>query len=72
MLTRQWRLLLAIQGSKAGIRVARLVEETGLSRPTVYRDLKALERAGVPFSVETRNGERLYRIERSARAAQAL
>jgi predicted DNA-binding transcriptional regulator YafY len=66
MLTRQWQLLLAIQGSRAGIRVARLVEETGLSRPTVYRYLDLLEKAGVPFAIETRNGERHYRFLRSS------
>jgi predicted DNA-binding transcriptional regulator YafY len=66
MLRRQWQLLLAIQGSRAGIRVARLVEETGLARASIYRDLKRLEKAGVPIHVEAKNGERRYRFLRSS------
>jgi proteasome accessory factor C len=66
MLTRQWQLLLAIQGSRAGLTVGRLMEETGLPRATVYRQLKFLECAGVPLDSETVNGEKRYRFLRSS------
>ncbi|MEO6600109.1 MAG: WYL domain-containing protein [Polyangiaceae bacterium] len=64
MLTRQWQLLLAIQGSRSGIRVATLVEQTGISRATVYRDLETLLDLGVPLHAFTTNGEQRYRFLR--------
>jgi proteasome accessory factor C len=64
MLTRQWQILLAIQGSRAGLTIARLIDETGLARATVYRQMKFLEEAGVPLYTETVNGEKRYRFLR--------
>ncbi len=64
MLSDQWRLLLAIQGSVRGLSVVRLLEKTELARSTAYRYLKFLQEAGVPLAVETRNGEAHYRFLR--------
>lgn len=66
MLTRQWQLLLAIQCSRAGASVARLVQETGIARPTVYRYLRFLQQAGVPLHAVTVNGEARYRFLRAS------
>lgn len=66
MLVRQWQLLLAIQGSRAGIGVARLVRETGIGRATVYRYLRVFEAAGVPLHAATVNGEARYRLLRAS------
>jgi proteasome accessory factor C len=64
MLARQWELLLAIQGSRAGIGVARLVEETGIPRATAYRDVKRLISFGAPLQVFKKDGVRHYRFLR--------
>ena len=66
MLLRQWQLLLAIQGSRAGIGVAKLVAETSISRATVYRYLDMLVEAGLPIHSLTVNGEKRYRFLRPA------
>jgi predicted DNA-binding transcriptional regulator YafY len=66
MLMRQWQLLLALQGSKNGLTVARLVEQTGIKRATAYRDLQTLMEVGVPLYSETQNGESRYRFLRSS------
>jgi len=66
MLKRQWQLLLAIQGSRAGIGVAKLVTDTGISRATAYRDLDTLVEAGLPIHALTVNGEKRYRFLRPA------
>jgi len=64
MLARQWRLLLAIQGSRAGVAVAQLVEETGTKRATAYRDLDALIDAGIPLQVFKKDRVKHYRFLR--------
>lgn len=64
MLSDQWRLLLAIQGSVRGISVAQLVDKTGLKRSTTYRYLTFLQEAGVPLAIETRSGRAHYRFLR--------
>ncbi len=66
MLSDQWRLLLAIQGSTRGLSVAQLREKAGLARSTTYRYLKFLQEAGVPLAVETSNGEARYRFLRAS------
>lgn len=65
MLRQQWQLLLAIQGSRAGMGVARLVEETGIKRATLYRYLDSLMDAGVPLHVAKVGGQKRYRFLRS-------
>jgi predicted DNA-binding transcriptional regulator YafY len=66
MLARQWQLLLAIQGSRAGVGVAQLVEETGIKRATAYRDLDALIHAGIPLQVFKKDRVKHYRFLRSS------
>ena len=51
-LARQWRVLRLIEASQAGLSVAEITEETGISLRTVYRDLEALQEAGFPLYSE--------------------
>ncbi len=57
MLIRQWQILQLLHGRRRGLGPKRLLEETGSSRATLYRDLDMLEQAGVPLIRETVNGE---------------
>jgi predicted DNA-binding transcriptional regulator YafY len=57
MLIRQWQILQLLHGRRRGLTPKRLIEETGSSRATLYRDLDMLEQAGVPLLRETVNGE---------------
>ena len=57
MLIRQWQILQLLHGRRRGLTPRRLLEETGSSRATLYRDLDMLEQAGVPLLRETVNGE---------------
>lgn len=57
MLIRQWQILQLLHGRRRGLPPKRLLEETGSSRATLYRDLDMLEQAGVPLLRETINGE---------------
>ncbi len=57
MLIRQWQILQLLHGRRRGLTPKRLLEETGSSRATLYRDLDMLEQAGVPLLRETVNGE---------------
>jgi proteasome accessory factor B len=57
MLIRQWQILQLLHGRRRGLPPKRLLEETGSSRATLYRDLDMLEQAGVPLLRETVNGE---------------
>jgi proteasome accessory factor B len=57
MLIRQWQILQLLHGRRRGLSPKRLLEETGSSRATLYRDLDMLEQAGVPLLRETVNGE---------------
>lgn len=66
MLVRQWQLVRALSGSRFGMSVPQLIEKTGCSRSTVYRDLSVFEEAGVPVVARTSNGEVRYRLLRDA------
>lgn len=57
MLIRQWQIVQLLHGRRRGLTPKRLLEETGSSRATLYRDLDMLEQAGVPMLRETVNGE---------------
>ncbi|MCA9709546.1 MAG: transcriptional regulator [Myxococcales bacterium] len=57
MLIRQWQILQQLHGRRRGLSLRSLLEETGSSRATLYRDLDMLEQAGVPLLRETVNGE---------------
>jgi hypothetical protein len=60
-LSRQWRVIRAIEASPNGLTVAEIAEreETGIR--TIYRDLEALQAAGFPLYTE--------RVDRSNRWA---
>jgi predicted DNA-binding transcriptional regulator YafY len=63
MLTRQWRLVQALHGLYRGKTPSSLTKELGITRSTLYRDLKVLEQAGVPLDISHENGEARYRLE---------
>lgn len=48
--------------ARYGITVDELVEETGVHRRTIYRDLNAIGEAGYPLVSEMRNGKKSYRF----------
>ncbi len=48
--------------ARYGITVGELVEETGVDRRTIYRDLNAICEAGYPLVSEKRNGSKVYRF----------
>ena len=55
------RLIMLLQSGRAG-RTYDLTSELGISRRTLFRDLKALEMAGIPYYHDPEAG---YRIARS-------
>lgn len=68
MLVRQLETLRALSSRKRGLTVASLVERTGASRATVYRDLELLQEAGLPIASERINGEVRHRLLGSGQA----
>ena len=50
---RQWELVFALSQRRRGLSIAQLMEATGASRATVYRDLETLREAGAPIAPET-------------------
>lgn len=59
---RLWRLVVALQRGRRGRTLAELIEALRVSRSTVYRDLEALEQAGVALERSTVNGEVRHRL----------
>ncbi len=57
-IVRQWTILLFLLRHRYGATLARLRETTGASRTTIWRDLRALQMAGVPIEEHTVSGER--------------
>jgi len=53
---RQWNLLRSIEAARAGLSIQQMVDEAGVTRRTVYRDLDALQEAGFPLTNEARDG----------------
>lgn len=51
-LARQWQALAAISQSRRGLSLTELMALTGMSKPTVYRDLQLLIGTGVPLCQE--------------------
>src|SRR5262245_40134009 len=49
-LARQWQMLAAISQPRRGVSLVELMELTGKSKPTIYRDLQLLIATGVPLS----------------------
>lgn len=62
VLVRQWELVLALAAKHYGLTVRQLLERTGTSKQTLYRDLETLRDAGVPLVAGTSNGEARYRL----------
>lgn len=61
-LFRHWEIILALQGKTRGLTVPELVTRTGIPRATLYRYLRFLERANLPFTKATVNGEVRHRL----------
>ncbi len=57
VVTRLWRLVLALHGTRYGRTAIQLCEALGVSRSTLYRDLRMLEEARVGLARMTVNGE---------------
>lgn len=63
VLVRQWGLVRELCGPRrVGLTVKQLIEATGVSRKTVYRDLATLRDAGVPIDSTIVNGEARHRL----------
>ncbi|HWN67094.1 MAG TPA: transcriptional regulator [Haliangium sp.] len=65
-LQRQWRLLETLHGKRLGVSVRTLLDGLGISRATLYRDLRILEDAGFPITREEQNGEARYALRGEA------
>lgn len=59
---RQWRIVVALHATRRGHTIASLIEATGASRASIYRDVDVLREAGVQIVQETQNGEERYRL----------
>jgi predicted DNA-binding transcriptional regulator YafY len=57
-IVRQWTILLFLLRHRYGATLSRLRETTGASRSTIWRDLRALQMAGIPIEEHTVSGER--------------
>ena len=79
-LHRQWRLLTRLYGLRFGLSIRTLLEEFGISRGQLYRDIDVLKAVGFELESEMRNGEAYYKLlgkampsaRPTARQAQAL
>jgi predicted DNA-binding transcriptional regulator YafY len=66
VLVRQWALVRELSASRYGLSLRQLIESTGVSKQTIYRDLSTLRDAGVPVVSRTVNGEARHRLLRDA------
>lgn len=60
--TRHWRLLQLLESRRGGLTIADLERELGVSYRTIYRDLRAMEDAGLPLYQDEREGEKVWRL----------
>ncbi|MCA9773267.1 MAG: WYL domain-containing protein [Myxococcales bacterium] len=60
--TRHWRLLRLLESRRSGVTISELEEELEVSYRTIYRDLRAMEDAGLPLYQDERGDERVWRI----------
>lgn len=66
VLVRQWELIRTLGSKHYGLTIRQLLELTGRSKATLYRDLDTLRDAGVPLTTSTSSGEARYRLLRGA------
>ncbi|HMJ11590.1 MAG TPA: WYL domain-containing protein [Polyangiaceae bacterium] len=66
LLVRQWALVNELGNYRYGLTVRQLIERTGKSKQTVYRDLATLRDAGVQITSDIVNGEARHRLRRRA------
>ena len=59
--------ILRTLGVRHGITIGELAEEFGVTKRTLYRDLKALEEAGYPLISEITDGTTYWKLEASFR-----
>ena len=73
-LTRLWTIVEALRAARRGLTAAQLLQRTGASRATIYRDLSVLRASGVPVDKRAIVGEMRYVLSgaESARAATPL
>jgi len=71
MLRRQWRIVLALHGTRRGLTPRAIMQKADVRRATLYRDLAFLGEAGVPISQEKVNGESRYALVGDALPALA-
>jgi proteasome accessory factor B len=57
--------ILRTLGTRHGITIGELSEESGVTKRTLYRDLKALEYAGYPLLSEIVEGTTYWKLEPS-------
>jgi predicted DNA-binding transcriptional regulator YafY len=57
--------ILRTLGTRQGITIGELAEEFGVTKRTLYRDLKALEEAGYPLVSEITDGTTYWKLEPS-------
>ena len=64
--------ILRTLGARKGITIAELAEEFGVTKRTLYRDLKALEEAGYPLISEIVEGTTYWKLEPSFKSVPAV
>ena len=69
---RQWGVIEALRSRRRGLTIGELIDLTGASRATVYRDIEVLEHARIPITSERSAGEVRYRLMDGARRSLAL
>ena len=65
-IVRQWRILLALEGTSRGLTLADAQEAAGegVSERTIRRDFDALTQAGFPIETDKRNGKTVFSLNR--------
>ena len=61
-LARQWKLIRLTALARRGVTIQQMMEQTGATRATAYRDIAQLRDGGVPFDQRTTNGEVRYSL----------
>jgi len=71
-LVRMWALVDALRTTRRGLTVGQLIERTGGSRASIYRDLEVLRSVGVPIDKVPISGEMRYLLAHSGGTQQTL